>query len=368
MSDDLNADTLEKLKVAELKEHLLKRKLSTTGNKSVLVERLRDALGSGDKVQADDESADDEESEEKEKPNKKRKKSKGAKESDSKKQKTESVTETDFSKPPLGKDELKIVTWNVASLKAIMDKGFVDYLKQETPDIICLNETKVSETAFEGKFESSGYPHCYFYSAKKPGYSGTAIFSKTKPVGVTKGIGIETHDDEGRVITAEYNDFYLVATYIPNAGAKGEDKMPKDLQYRGEWDSDFLKYLVKLKEKKSVIWCGDLNVAHKPVDLKNPKTNTKTAGFTQQERDNFQKVLDSGFIDSYRAKYPDTVSYTFWSYKQNARAKNVGWRLDYFVTSKDLVDRIVDVYPRTYVMGSDHCPLVLHLKKKTTSE
>jgi len=190
--------------------------------------------------------------------------------------------------------------------------------------------------------------------------------SKIKPVAFTAGIGIADHDEEGRVITAEYDDFYLVSTYIPNAGAKGSDGWPKDLSYRTEkWDVDFLAYLTKLKQTKSVVWCGDLNVAHKEVDLKNPKTNTKTAGFTQKERDGFQKVLDSGFIDSYRLKHPNTTgeAYTFWSYKQNSRAKNTGWRLDYFVVSKDLEQRISEVYPRTYVMGSDHCPLVLHLKK-----
>jgi len=323
-------------------------------------------VGASD-VKKDDE--DYETDEEEEKP-KKRKKSKG-KESASKKQKTEDSgassadNTTDFSKPALGENELKIVTWNVASLKSILEKGFMEYLKNESPDIICLNETKVSESTYATKFTSAGYEHCCFNSCKKnPGYSGTALLSKIKPVAFTKGIGVETHDEEGRAITAEYDDFFLVATYIPNAGAAGDDKMPKDLKYRGEWDTDFLKYLNSLKEKKSVIWCGDLNVAHKEIDLKNPKTNTKTAGFTKQERDDFQKVLDAGYIDSYRLKHPNTTdSYTFWSYKFNSRAKNVGWRLDYFVASKDLESRISEVYPRTYFKISDPSPLVLHHKK-----
>jgi len=250
----------------------------------------------------------------------------------------------------------------------VLEKGFKDYLQQETPDIICLNETKCAENIYESKFSALGYDHCYFYAATKPnsGYSGTGLLSKIKPVSVTKGLGIADHDDEGRVITAEYDNFYLVSTYIPNAGAKGDGGWPKDLVYRTEkWDVDFLAYLNKLKATKSVIWCGDLNVAHKEIDLKNPKINTKTAGFTQKERDGFQKVLDEGFVDSYRMKYPDATGegYTFWSYKQNSRAKNTGWRLDYFVISKEAVPRISEVYPRTYVMGSDHCPLVLHFKK-----
>jgi len=258
---EIDVSTLEKLKVTELKELLLQRALSTTGTKPVLIDRLKESFGASDLKKDDDEDDEDEKEEEEEKP-KKRKKSAGKKESSSKKQKTDSEASssentTDFSKPPLGENELKIVTWNVASLKSVLNKGFLDYLKSDDPDIICLNETKVSETTYATKFTSYGYEHCCFNSCKKnPGYSGTALLSKIKPVAFTKGIGIETHDEEGRVITAEYDDFYVVATYIPNAGAAGDDKMPKDLKYRGEWDVDFLKYLNSLKEKKirGLVW------------------------------------------------------------------------------------------------------------------
>jgi exodeoxyribonuclease III len=190
-------------------------------------------------------------------------------------------------------------------------------------------------------------------------YIGTALFTKIKPLAVTKGIGIADHDDEGRCITAEYDTFYLVNTYIPNAGLK-----LKDLDYRIKWDEAFLSYIKGLEAKKPVVWCGDLNVAHKEIDIKNPKTNKKNAGFSEQERANFSKVLSSGFVDTYRHRNPaQTDCYTFWSFKFNSRAKDVGWRLDYFVVSQTLLPRVTDSYIRKYIMGSDHCPIVLHLEK-----
>jgi len=355
-------DDYNKLRVPELKALLKARSLTVSGSKSELVERLV-------RAKQDDSVNEDEEDEDEEKPAQNGAKRKATPPSGiNKKQKTEtgSVDTVDFSKPALASDELKLVTWNVASLKSVMEKGFVEYIKQESPDILCLNETKVSEGIYEDKFSSYGYSHVHFAACShNPGYSGTGLLSKVKPLSVTKGIGTADHDTEGRVITAEYEGFYVVATYIPNSGEKGDDKWPKDLAYRGEWDKAFLDYLLKLKEKKSVIWCGDLNVAHKEIDLANPKRNTKSAGFTSQEREAFQKVLDNGFADSYRTLHPEeTDCFTFWSYRFNCRQKNIGWRLDYFVVSDDLLPRVTEAYPRRHVQGSDHCPLVIHLKKQ----
>jgi len=266
------------------------------------------------------------------------------------------VNKTDFAKPALKEGELKIASWNVAGFQAILGKGFQQYVKDENPDILCLQETKIDPSKVKADL-LPGY-HGHFYAAEKKGYSGTAIYSKVKPISWKDGIGIEDHDTEGRTITAEFDKFYIVNTYIPNAGAK-----LKDLDYRQKWDKDFLDYLKKLQATKPVIWCGDLNVAHNEIDLKNPATNkNKTAGFSDQERSGFSKVLETGFVDTFRHLYPKEQQFTFWSYKRNARAQNIGWRLDYFVISKTILSGLSDSFRRPDVMGSDHCPIVLHIK------
>jgi len=235
-------------------------------------------------------------------------------------------------------------------------------LKNENPDILCLNETKIKSVVQQ----FPGY-HAYFYASEKAGYSGVGLLTKIKPISHQNGIGNREHDTEGRCITAEFENFYVVATYIPNAGAKakGGGGMPKDLDYRMEWDTAFQGYLHELDKKKPVIWCGDLNVAHKELDLANPKSNTKTAGFTPQERESFGKFLNTGFVDVHRHLYPkEEKCFTFWTYRGGAREKNVGWRLDYFVVSKRLLPRVTQSYLRRYVNGSDHCPIGIHLKKE----
>lgn len=250
---------------------------------------------------------------------------------------------------------LKIGSWNVNGIRAWLNKNGFDYMKKENLDIFCLQETKCSDGKIPDECKIDGY-FDYWNSAETEGYSGCALYSKTKPLSVTNGIGIEKHDKEGRVITAEYDSFYLVTAYIPNAGKK-----LVRLDYRSkEWDVDFLEYLKKLDAKKPVILCGDLNVAHKEIDLKNPKTNKKNAGFTTEERDGFTKILDSGFVDSFRYLYPEKEgAYTFWTYMMNARAKDVGWRLDYFVIAEKLTSKLCDSLIHKTEMGSDHCPVVL---------
>ncbi|XP_074649383.1 exodeoxyribonuclease-like [Tubulanus polymorphus] len=271
------------------------------------------------------------------------------------------VTELDFScesKTPEGKPwNLKIASWNVNGIRAWVEKNGQSYITAEDPDVICLQETKCSEEKIPDDCKIDGY-HSYWSSAKQEGYAGTGLLSKIKPINVTFGIGIDKHDEEGRVITAEYEKFYLIGSYIPNSG-KGLVR----LDYRTkEWDKDFFAYLKELDKKKPIIWCGDLNVAHQEIDLKNPKTNKKTAGFTPQERESFGNFLDDGFVDSFRHLYPDkTDIYSFWTYMMNARAKNTGWRLDYFVLSKRLVPNLCDQIIRTDVYGSDHCPLALFM-------
>ena len=250
---------------------------------------------------------------------------------------------------------MKLISWNVNGLRACVQKGFLDFFKEADADIFCLQETKLQEGQID--LELPGY-HQYWNYAEKKGYSGTALFTKEEPLQVTYGIGIEEHDHEGRVITAEYPDFYFVAVYVPNA-QQGLTR----LDYRMQWEADFLAYLKKLEETKPVIYAGDLNVAHQEIDLKNPKTNRGNAGFTDEERGCFSHVLESGFIDTFRYFYPDATGiYSWWSYRFQARAKNAGWRIDYFVVSESLRDRLADAKIHTEVLGSDHCPIELDLK------
>ncbi|XP_014780504.1 exodeoxyribonuclease [Octopus bimaculoides] len=272
-----------------------------------------------------------------------------------KKQKTDAEKQEGSSDKDGQTHNLKVISWNINGIRAFLGKNGFDYFKREDPDIFCLQETKCPESQVPEDCKIKGY-YNYWYSAETDGYAGCCLYSKKKPISVTKGIGIEKHDKEGRVITAEFEKFYVVTTYIPNAGKK-----LVRLDYRiKEWDVDFLDYLVKLDGKKPVILCGDLNVSHLEIDLKNPKNNKKTAGFTQEERDGFSKMLDKGFVDSFRHLYPKkTDVFTFWTYMMNARAKNVGWRLDYFVISKRLVDNLTDTLIHKDEMGSDHCPIVL---------
>lgn len=249
---------------------------------------------------------------------------------------------------------MKLISWNVNGIRACLQKGFLDFFREADADIFCLQETKLSRGQLE--LDLPGY--CQYWNfAEKKGYSGTAIFTKKEPLQVTYGIGIEEHDREGRVITAEFEDFYVVTVYTPNA-----QRELTRLPYRMEWEKAFLAYVLRLAKEKSVIFCGDLNVAHKEIDLKNPKTNRKNAGFTDEERSCFTKVTESGFIDTFRYFYPDvTDAYSWWSYMGGARAKNVGWRIDYFVVSQDLKDRLADAKIHAAVLGSDHCPVELTL-------
>lgn len=250
---------------------------------------------------------------------------------------------------------MKFISWNVNGIRACMGKGFEEYFKSADADIFCLQETKMQEGQLD--FAPEGY-HCYWNYAEKKGYSGTAIFSKAEPVSVTYGIGIEEHDKEGRVITAEYEDFYFITCYTPNS----QNEL-KRLDYRMVWEDDFLAYLKKLEETKPVILCGDLNVAHKEIDLKNPKTNRKNAGFTDEERNKMSTLLDSGFTDTFRYFYPDREEiYSWWSYRFSAREKNAGWRIDYFIVSDSLRDRLESADIHTQIYGSDHCPVELVIK------
>lgn len=247
---------------------------------------------------------------------------------------------------------MKCISWNVNGLRACMGKGFMEFFREADADIFCLQETKMQAGQLE--LELEGYYQYYNYAEKK-GYSGTAIFTRKEPVSVSYGMGIEEHDHEGRVITLEFEEFYFITVYVPNS----QDEL-KRLDYRMKWEDDFLAYLKKLEEKKPVIYCGDLNVAHQEIDLKNPKTNRKNAGFTDEERAKMSAVLSSGFIDTFRYFYPDKEGiYSWWSYRFQARAKNAGWRIDYFIVSECLKDRLSDARILTDVMGSDHCPVEL---------
>lgn len=259
-----------------------------------------------------------------------------------------------MSKKAERKCTMKLISWNVNGLRACVDKGFMDFFNEVDADVFCLQETKLQEGQIQ--LEMPGY-HQYWNYAEKKGYSGTALFTKKEPLQVTYGIGIEEHDHEGRVITAEFETFFVVTVYTPNS----QDEL-KRLDYRMKWEADFLAYLNGLKEKKPVIFCGDLNVAHKEIDLKNPKTNRKNAGFTDEERACFTAVLDNGYIDTFRYFYPDMEGiYSWWSYRFQARAKNAGWRIDYFVASEDLKDKLTGAKIHTTVLGSDHCPVELEI-------
>lgn len=247
---------------------------------------------------------------------------------------------------------MKLISWNVNGLRAICKKGFEDIFKQLDADIFCIQETKMQEGQIELNLQ--GYYQYYNYAERK-GYSGTAIFTKKEPINVTYGIGIEEHDKEGRVITLEFENFYMVNCYTPNSGRE-----LARLEYRMNWEDAFKAYLVKLDKQKPVIICGDLNVAHKEIDLKNPKSNRKNAGFTDQERGKIENLLNSGFTDTFRKIYPDKEGcYTWWSYMFNARTNNAGWRIDYFLVSDRISKNIKDAYIYSEIMGSDHCPVGL---------
>ena len=250
---------------------------------------------------------------------------------------------------------LKFISWNVNSLRACYDKGFADAFNRLEADFFCLQETKMQEGQLDVQFE--GYQSYWNYAEKK-GYSGTAIFSKVKPLSVTYGLGIEEHDHEGRVITLELESYYLITVYTPNS----QEELRR-LDYRMKWDDDFRAYLKKLEEKKPVIVCGDLNVAHKEIDLKNPKTNRKNAGFTDEERAKFTTLLESGFTDTFRYFYPEQEGiYSWWSYRFKAREKNAGWRIDYFLTSDSLKDKLRGAQIHTDILGSEHCPVELTIE------
>lgn len=249
---------------------------------------------------------------------------------------------------------MKLVSWNVNGLRACINKGFKDFFINVDADVFCIQETKLQPEQVDISFD--GY-YQYFNSAVKKGYSGTAVFTRTEPLNVSFDLGLDRHNDEGRVITLEYENYYMVTVYTPNS----QQELAR-LDYRMQWEDDFRDYIKSLDEKKPVILCGDLNVAHKEIDLKNPKTNVRNAGFTIEEREKLTKLLDSGFVDTFRYKYPDTTdAYTWWSYMFKAREKNVGWRIDYFIVSERIKDRIIDSIIYSDVMGSDHCPVGLIL-------
>ena len=250
---------------------------------------------------------------------------------------------------------MKLISWNVNGLRACVGKGFTEFVEAQQPDILCLQETKLQAGQIDLPME--GY-HAYWNYAEKKGYSGTALFTKTEPLAVTYGIGIPEHDKEGRVITAEFADFYMITVYTPNS----QNELTR-LPYRMTWEDAFLSYLKELEQKKPVIFCGDLNVAHREIDLKNPKSNHKNAGFTDEERGKFARLLENGLVDTFRYFYPEQEGiYSWWSYRFHAREKNAGWRIDYFLVSDCLKERLDDAVIYTDVFGSDHCPVGLFLK------
>ena len=249
---------------------------------------------------------------------------------------------------------MKLATWNVNGLRAVLGKGLLDYIKDSDMDVLCLQETKCQPE--QAAFELEGY-HRYFNSADKKGYSGTAILTKEEPLSVTYDFGEDVHRHEGRIITAEYPEFYLVCCYTPNS----QDEL-KRLSYRMEWEDALREYLCQLDKTKPVVYCGDLNVAHEEIDLKNPKTNHFNPGFTDEERGKMTALLSCGFADSFRRLYPDEVKYSWWSYRFHARENNTGWRIDYFIVSERLMERVAKVDIRNDVFGSDHCPVEIELR------
>ena len=248
---------------------------------------------------------------------------------------------------------MKFISWNVNGFRACLTKGFEDFFKETDADFFCIQETKMQPG--QAEFETPDY-HQYWYSAEKKGYSGTAIFAKKEPLSVSYGLGIEEHDHEGRAITLEYEDFYLLCVYTPNA-----QRELARLSYRMEWEDALREYMKELDSKKPVIYCGDLNVAHEEIDLKNPKTNHFSAGFSDEERGKFTELLQAGFKDTFRSLYPEEVKYSWWSYMYGARAKNVGWRIDYFVVSDRIMDKVKDSFILNEIMGSDHCPVGIEI-------
>lgn len=251
---------------------------------------------------------------------------------------------------------MQLISWNVNGIRAVLKKGFAEWFAETQPDILCLQETKARAEQVELPLEFAGYQQ-YWYSAEKAGYSGTLILSKEKPVNVSYGIGIEEHDTEGRVITAEYEQFFLVTVYTPNS----QNEL-KRLDYRMRWDADFLAYCKDLEKTKPVIFCGDLNVAHQEIDLARPKANRKNAGFSDEERASFDNILAAGFVDTFRHFYPDkTEEYSWWSYRAGARGKNIGWRLDYFCISQSLTNELTSASIMQDVLGSDHCPVAIEI-------
>jgi len=248
---------------------------------------------------------------------------------------------------------MKLISWNTNGIRACLNKGFMDFFEEIDADIFAVQETKMQEGQIE--IDTKGY-YQYYDSAVKKGYSGTLVFTKEKPISVKKGIGIEEHDQEGRVVTLEFDKFYFVNVYVPNS----KDGLLR-IDYRMKWEDDFRKYLSSLKEKKSVVVCGDLNVAHNEIDLKNPDTNHFSAGFSDQERNKFNELLNSGFIDTFRYLHEDEVKYSWWSFRTKARERNVGWRIDYFLVSNDLKEKINNADILNEVYGSDHCPVLLEL-------
>ncbi|MBQ7115591.1 MAG: exodeoxyribonuclease III [Clostridia bacterium] len=248
---------------------------------------------------------------------------------------------------------MKFISWNVNGFRACLGKGFEEFFKETDADFFCIQETKMQPG--QAEFLTPDY-HQYWYSAEKKGYSGTAIFAKKEPLSVSYGLGIEEHDHEGRAITLEYEDFYLLCVYTPNA-----QRELARLSYRMEWEDALREYMKALDSKKPVVYCGDLNVAHEEIDLKNPKTNHFSAGFSDEERGKFTELLEAGFTDTFRKLYPDKVQYSWWSYMYGARAKNVGWRIDYFVVSNRIVDKVKDSFILNEIMGSDHCPVGIEI-------
>ena len=249
---------------------------------------------------------------------------------------------------------MKIISWNVAGFRAVLKKGFDDFFRKIDADIFCIQESKVLEEQFD--YRPEGYK-MYLNPAEKKGYSGTLVFTKIDPINVSYGMGIEEHDKEGRIITLEYDKFYLVTVYTPNA----KNDLSR-LEYRMKWEDDFKSYLKKLELTKPVVVCGDLNVAHNEIDIKNAKSNRGSAGFTDEERDKFSKLLEAGFIDTFRYLYPEKIKYSWWSYMGHARENNTGWRIDYFVVSNNFIDKVNDSIIHDHILGSDHCPIEIDIE------